>query len=96
MTVKKLISISDDLNKQIEEYNKQHPFEKLHISEIASKAIYERLKDSIQPTEPIATPAGISHTCLNCQAQFNSTANNAKFCNQACKSAHRRKTAKEV
>jgi hypothetical protein len=42
--VKILISIPAELNDAINEYNKNNPYEPLHVSEIASKAIYEKLK----------------------------------------------------
>jgi hypothetical protein len=43
VTAKIMISVSDELKAMIDEYNKTHPFEKLHISEIAQKAIYEKI-----------------------------------------------------
>lgn len=40
MTAKIMISIPDDLKAMIDEYNKNHMFKKLHISEICQEAIY--------------------------------------------------------
>jgi hypothetical protein len=42
--VKILISIPAELNDLINEYNKNNPYEPLHVSEIASKAINDKLK----------------------------------------------------
>lgn len=42
--VRILISIPAELNEMIEEYNKNHPYEPLHVSEIAAKAIADKLK----------------------------------------------------
>jgi hypothetical protein len=42
--VRILISIPAELNDMIKEYNKSNPYEPLHVSDIASKAIYEKLK----------------------------------------------------
>jgi hypothetical protein len=43
MTVKKMISIPDDLDAMINEYNEKHRFKKLHISEICQEAIYNEI-----------------------------------------------------
>jgi len=43
MSHKVLITISNELKAMIDKYNRENPFEPLHISEIAQKAIYERL-----------------------------------------------------
>jgi hypothetical protein len=42
--VRILISIPAKLNDMINEYNLNNAYEPLHVSEIASKAIYEKLK----------------------------------------------------
>ena len=42
--VRILISIPAELNDMINEYNKNNPYEPLHVSEIASKAISDKLK----------------------------------------------------
>ena len=42
--VRILISIPAELNDMINEYNKNNPYEPLHISNIAAKAIADRLK----------------------------------------------------
>jgi hypothetical protein len=42
--VRILISIPAELNDMINEYNQNNLYEPLHVSEIASKAIYEKLK----------------------------------------------------
>lgn len=44
MTEKITISIPDKLKRAIEEYNSKHPFEKLIISQLAQKAIFEKIK----------------------------------------------------
>lgn len=44
MTTKKTISIPDKLKKAIDEYNTRHPFENLNISQLAQKAIFEKIK----------------------------------------------------
>jgi hypothetical protein len=43
MSYKILITISDDLKAMIDNYNRQNPFEPLHISEISAKAIFEKI-----------------------------------------------------
>jgi hypothetical protein len=43
MTVKIMISIPDELKAMIEEYNENHMFKKLHISEICQQAIYNEI-----------------------------------------------------
>jgi len=42
--VRILISIPAELNDMINDYNKNHPYEHLHISDIAAKAISDKLK----------------------------------------------------
>jgi hypothetical protein len=64
MTVKKLISISDELNSMIKEYNERHPFEKLRVSDIAQKAIYERIF-SIEPELTLDRPKVIKMSKKN-------------------------------
>lgn len=44
LTTKKTISIPDKLKKAIDEYNTRHPFENLNISQLAQKAIFEKIK----------------------------------------------------
>lgn len=44
MTAKITISMSDDLRRMIDEYNKRHPFEPLVISQLAQKAVFEKIK----------------------------------------------------
>lgn len=43
MTAKIMISVSDDIKKMIDDYNKNHMFRKLHISEICQEAIYNAI-----------------------------------------------------
>ena len=43
MSYKILITISDDLKAMIDNYNRENPFEPLHISEISAKAIFEKI-----------------------------------------------------
>lgn len=38
-----MISVSDDLKAMIDEYNKNHMFKKLHVSEICQEAIYNAI-----------------------------------------------------
>jgi hypothetical protein len=42
--VRILISIPAELNDAIKEYNKNNPYEPLHVSEIAAKAINDKLE----------------------------------------------------
>lgn len=44
MTAKITISIPDDLKRMIDAYNKRHPFEPLIISQLAQKAVFEKIK----------------------------------------------------
>ena len=74
MTVKKMISIPDDLDAMINEYNEKHKFKKLHISEICQQAIYEEIsriskavptKEKIIESKPVAlieTLAPVEHS----------------------------------
>jgi hypothetical protein len=43
MSYKILITISDDLKAMIDNYNRENPFEPLHISEISARAIFEKI-----------------------------------------------------
>jgi len=43
MSHKILITIADELKALIEEYDRCNPYDKLHFSDIASKAIYEKI-----------------------------------------------------
>jgi hypothetical protein len=43
MSHKILITISDELKTMIDKYNHENPFEPLHVSEIAQKAIFEKI-----------------------------------------------------
>lgn len=56
MTVKKTISISDNLDNLIKEFDRRHPFEPLIISQIAQKAIFEKIKAADPELVAILTP----------------------------------------
>lgn len=44
MSVKITISIPEELKAMVEEYNKRNPFDKLNLSRITQKAVYEKIK----------------------------------------------------
>ncbi|HEY9758840.1 MAG TPA: hypothetical protein V6C97_26970 [Oculatellaceae cyanobacterium] len=44
MTAKITISMPDSLKRMIDEYDKRHPFEPLIISQLAQKAVFEKIK----------------------------------------------------
>lgn len=77
LAVNKTISISEDLDSMIEKFNLRNPFDKLNISQIAQKAIYQKIskedpelileiekKEPIKPIEqikPIQKPIQNQH-----------------------------------
>lgn len=64
MTAKITISMPDSLKRMIDEYDKRHPFEPLIISQLAQKAVFEKIKaedPELLTTASTLPPQGTHH-----------------------------------
>jgi hypothetical protein len=101
MSKKIMISIPDDLNALIEEYNRTHRFRKLQVSGICSEALYNAVTGiencsentvhtelSIKPIEQkhiLVEETAKSAICLTCQEEFIKNSGKQKYCSDKCR-----------
>lgn len=101
MSKKIMISIPNDLNALIEEYNTTHRFRKLQISGICSEALYNAVTGiedhsehnvhtelSIKPIEQkhiLVEDSAKSVLCLTCGKEFIKNSGKQKYCCDKCR-----------